>query len=312
MHKDTQLILNKTIGIFGEDLRGNHMFDYRLCLTALVHVQYKISTTLYPYLKAHDPYEFNRQISSDTQILEQEIGICGDHVEAFLFIMKDLGYKGRDIQIYYYPEGQKELNSHVVAEIYFGNSWRMFDITWGWHPYLIETEQVISFDDLAKKEYKICQNQLDPWTNNSLRNSGIQIFEYTHNPLAVLYNLGGEISIDVPTQQKNNLITDGLPKLLGSIRSYSGELDLENRLMWTFNFKDKVKRKFILKLKPLSFSSTCSTSIEDVHVKIGNKKYAFNKSIDHISDDDKITIDLQSISKGHPYCVLEQLSYSEC
>ena len=97
MHLASQTVLNRTIGIFGKDLRGNHMFDYRVCLAAMLYVQQNINTPMYNYLSVNDKELFDKLSGRHYDPLSREIGICGHHIQAFLLLMRELEYEARDV-----------------------------------------------------------------------------------------------------------------------------------------------------------------------------------------------------------------------
>jgi len=309
MHEQAKLVLNKTIGIFGEDLRGNHMFDYRLCLTAMLHVQNQINVAHYAYTRIYDPEQFLLQTARNYPPLKRTIGICGHQVHAFITLIQELGYKGRDVQIYHLLEGSEIVQSHVVAEVFFGDAWRMFDVTWGWHPYLEETEQVMSYNDILSQPYKVCQNELDAWTNTALRNQPAAVFGYTkRQDFGVLYDLGGTITLPLPDESTGETIFGGVPKFIGSAESFNGETGA-NCLNWVFKFTNEKVRHFHLKVGPIQWRSGKKTNLPKVHFKVGNKQYPFSENIKFSSAAKNITVDIVCQGSETPYSVLKKLSY---
>lgn len=313
MHKRSSKILQNTIGIFGGDMRGNHMFDYRLCLGVLLEIQSQISTPAYIYSKENNKEEFEKQLRGNYPPLDRTMGICGHHVLAFQTLLSELGYKTRDVQIYFQLPGTIEINSHVVVEVFFGEKWRMFDITWGWHPYVGETENVIGFSDLANDNYKIAMNDIDPWTNTARRNKPDEFLYFTRNQeFGILYNLAGILQLpEITTPKSNsklNISLTGVPKFIGSGGGFNGN-DWTSQLEWVLKFKDNQKRKIEISLKDITWpedigkedKKELSMLANDVMIPVNLKKITIPTA------DSSVHLKFKSTSQYVPYAIIDKI-----
>ena len=65
------------------------------------------------------------------QCLEKRAGLCGNHVAAFLEISKRLKLRARPVEFYFRGDKPQKNHSHICVEVFYGDRWRLFDITWG-------------------------------------------------------------------------------------------------------------------------------------------------------------------------------------
>jgi len=220
MHILSQNVLQAATGMFGSDDRGNHMFDYYLCLEAANTVALNVSTPRYIYAQNSNKELLKKEDSSEFNPLSRTTGLCGNHVNAMYSLMTELDYLCRDVQLYYHNETTNCVESHVFVEVYFGNKWRMLDVTWGWHPYIENVEQVIGYEEVMVKDYKINRNGFNPWAISAERNSpGFTTAHLTSHIYATTVAGTGSAEIKYLDDASFSGIINGLPKYLGHASS---------------------------------------------------------------------------------------------
>ena len=69
--------------------------------------------------------------TSVEECLQMNAGICGNHVATFLEIARRLELRARPVEFYFRGERPDTNHSHICAEVFYRNRWRLFDITWG-------------------------------------------------------------------------------------------------------------------------------------------------------------------------------------
>lgn len=126
-------------------------------------------------------------------------GICGNHQLLFIDILKKTGVKAKPVDFYYSINGLRQ--SHAAAEVYTGNKWVYFDITWGSY-WLSDAKDLFSLESLDEvldnKGIQITGN--NSWyvaTIHKFSKLGIpNIFSYLKaEDLQVLKNKGGDLII---------------------------------------------------------------------------------------------------------------------
>ena len=114
--------------------------------------------------------------------LRVKAGICGNQVAAFLEMVQRLGLRARPVELYLHGDRPQQNSSHICAEVFYRDAWRMFDITWG--TYFPQPDSVR--DDLADIEQLRSQphsrhwavtNESDLWYQ-SWKASGLDPFAY--------------------------------------------------------------------------------------------------------------------------------------
>lgn len=65
--------------------------------------------------------------TSSEECLELGAGICGDHIAFFIKCMDRFDVAMRRVEFY----NRRQSDNHVVAEVFYGGKWRLFDVTWG-------------------------------------------------------------------------------------------------------------------------------------------------------------------------------------
>jgi hypothetical protein len=126
------------------------------------YVQANMSSARYSLQQRTNPATF--QVPIGTEIcLARGIGICGQHIQAFLDVMDRLGVRARPIQVYYATaEGRRQ--NHVVAEVEWGGRWHMFDVTWGFVA-IGENGEPLSYSEVRSgARYRARVNGNNPWT----------------------------------------------------------------------------------------------------------------------------------------------------
>jgi len=116
-----------------------------------------------------------------TKILNDGYAICGGKAYVFRILMRKLGLASRYIGVHYIP-GQ---GGHDMAEVYYNQSWHLFDPTFGLFVYSQKTYnqkgKILSMDDLRSNSEQgfIQQTVAEPWTGNY----SAQIRQTVINPL---------------------------------------------------------------------------------------------------------------------------------
>lgn len=317
MHPFSESVLNKTIGIFGADKRGNHMFDYRLCLAAMQLIQTQISTPNFSFLKRNNQAAFNAQTRSAYPPLDRTIGICGHHIQAFKALLQELNYQVRDVQIYHLlNDDDKIAHNHIIAEVFFGNAWRMFDVTWGWHPYIGTTENVLSFHQVFEGPYEKCMNMIDPWTNTGLRNHPEVVLAYLERQdFGVLYNAVGEISLSTKHKiEDGNILFSGLPRALGYSNTFDGSF---GQTLWRIHFDRPGSYKVELFFHGMGWRNKESGSLPSrdvVNIRMGDQIHPFAQHIVFTVHEPNLLLEFaidQEYEKYRPYLVWNKLLVKE-
>lgn len=96
--------------------------DFLTAVTAMQYVQSRVS----PYVYASLPTD-QQAFTSPAGPLQTGAGLCGNQVDTFLRLMRRLGIRERAVQIYQIDAAG---NNHIVAEVWFGGKWNLFDVTW--------------------------------------------------------------------------------------------------------------------------------------------------------------------------------------
>ena len=158
------------------------------------------------------------------QCLLHGVGICGNHVDAFIEILQGLDVPVRDVQVYYASEAGDRL-SHATAEVHWNGQWRFVDVSHGFLPVgPAGPLDVLSFDDIrAGKPYRAVTNGIHPWYNVILMKSAEHPLAYLEADLDVLFD--GEGTIRPPLRPAGDAYgLEHLPAYIGRNHSYSGAL----------------------------------------------------------------------------------------
>lgn len=159
---------------------------FYVALAAASYVQANLSSARFGAY-----YDRGEDLTSLTvgECLRDGVGICGNHMMAFEAILNALDVPVRRVQIYYVrPDGSRQ--GHAMNEVEWDDSWRLFDITWGFVPM---GEDVLSFEELrAGVPYEPLHNALNPWTVFT-KQAGIDFLEYRHLDVDVVYDGTGVI-----------------------------------------------------------------------------------------------------------------------
>lgn len=148
-------------------------FRYFAALSALTYVQTNLSSSRHNYYKNNDK-GFPKKKDTET-CLRLQVGVCGNHIEAFIAILVALDVPVRPVQIYYYDSSEKR-QAHIVAEVKWDGKWHLFDVTWGFIP-KTETGEVLSFSEVRTGAPHIPYlNKLNPWYQYA--NTAYDVLQY--------------------------------------------------------------------------------------------------------------------------------------
>jgi hypothetical protein len=133
-------------------------------------------------------------INTVAECVDNWIGICGNHVDFFLHVMKELGVPARPVQIFYEARGTR--NSHIVAEVHYAGGWRLFDITNG---AVFPSERPLLFrslqDTKGRSGAKPMVNNNNTWFSMH-QVIGVNSFEYLDTePLGIIAGHIGTIKL---------------------------------------------------------------------------------------------------------------------
>lgn len=212
---------------------ANPRFRLYVALSAMSYVQTNLSSARYSLEKRRQQAGFRAPDSTEA-CLEQGIGICGNHVRAFLDIMDRLGIPARPIQIYY-TSAAVGRQSHIVTEVEWDGRWHMFDVTWGFVA-LGEDGAPLSLAELrGGARYRARINQNNPWT--VVAGQSLDLFEYLTAEADVVVDRKGTIRPYV-TKRSADRIEYGLlhiPDIVGVYRPGKGR---EERIAFELDLPD--------------------------------------------------------------------------
>lgn len=197
--------------------------EYRLFvgLAAMGYVQTNVSPSRYGALvKAGEPPP-----SGTEMCLLTGAGICGNQVQAFVEIVEALGVPARGVQIFFEEAGRR--HSHIVAEVEWGGTWHMFDVTWGYVPLDAAPYDVMSVAERRARPATVeWFNEGNPWTRR-YRLAGLDPFSYLSAPDADVMTDGqGVIHPYVLTAASDRVdySFEHLPRFVGRSVRWSGNV----------------------------------------------------------------------------------------
>ena len=120
-------LVNAEADFWGESTAAR---EYVLALSTMDYVLSHVRTLNFSAL--HRTGRLPKKFTAE-RCLELEAGICCHHVTVFLEIMKRAN---RDVPVcavefWLHDEPRDQNRSHVVAEVFYRNKWRLFDVTAG-------------------------------------------------------------------------------------------------------------------------------------------------------------------------------------
>jgi hypothetical protein len=152
-----------------------------IVLDVMNAVEERLSTANYSYLATH-----RRPLPTNLKdAFESGCGLCGNHVAAFLHLVRNLGFDARSVQIYT-RMANGALLSHIMAEVRLGDKYRLVDVT---HAALYTSREVagprFAVDDLLSLEEA---RALGPDRTRTWEN-GLDGWKYAVGQHAELYDL---------------------------------------------------------------------------------------------------------------------------
>ncbi|QRN03386.1 hypothetical protein GH742_05625 [Legionella sp. MW5194] len=176
-------------------------------------VQNMASPGRYAYLAKKNSNQ-RLSIVKPSLMLKRGYGICGNHQEMFLAIMKLLKIPSRSIDFYYASNNGKKF-SHAAVEVKIANKWRYFDVTNGsiWLKESNNLSSILSIEEIIKRKAHVLTN-LNPWyLHFKYPNSTIDPLSYLRGKsLQIVRNKGGLLIVPVDNNQAN---FDGLFRYIG-------------------------------------------------------------------------------------------------
>ena len=163
--------------------RGNYNkieFEVSFVMTAIGIIQTIASSSrnrLYKHMMGVIS-PFNTEQSNLCVI--QKHGICGNHQDLLARVLEFVDMPSRYIGIYYTTERFGRLN-HATSEVYIGDHWRYFDVTWAtiWLSEPGDLTSLVSIQDLVRQpnNYTRLSNELDIWFQRQYA-AGVDPFGY--------------------------------------------------------------------------------------------------------------------------------------
>lgn len=104
--------------------------EYLYAMSTMNYVQGRLSAANYSRLQR----DRNLHAVLDAEkALELQAGLCNTHVDVFDKIIKKCQpqLKCRAVEFYLHEEQAGKNRTHIVAEVFYKGSWRLFDVTWG-------------------------------------------------------------------------------------------------------------------------------------------------------------------------------------
>jgi len=166
---------------------------------------------------------------SRSEVVAQGAGICGNQVDVFLQLVRELGFEARSVQLYgMLPDGSRW--SHIGAEVKVAGKFRLFDVTYAQafvrKPPGAATavlDDALSFDEaiaLSPDELEIYENRVG-WKNVICRNGEAHDFgSYVRGEIsaAAIVGVSGTIQALHFTEEGalRNYTSDGIPAFIGS------------------------------------------------------------------------------------------------
>jgi hypothetical protein len=190
--------------------------DFRAfaAIEAANRVRYQVSPARYSFLTQQmGPVPKGSEIC-----LEEAAGICGNQVQVYMDIMRNLNIPVRPIQFYYSDNGERA--SHIAVEVYYGGRWNYIDVTWGFAVPIgklpSEAVQFRSINEIQPKDIDGGHiNDFDAWSLNYTL-SRIDVLKYLKLPkVDVVIDGEGVINIAVPERDVYREGFANIPNYIG-------------------------------------------------------------------------------------------------
>jgi len=204
--------------------------EYILALSAMDYVLSHVRAINFSALKRTGtlPNKITAEIA-----LELEAGICCHHVTVFLEIMKraDVGVPVRAVEFWLHDEPRDQNRSHVVAEVFYRNKWRLFDVTAG--TYFLESVTSSRDELLSAEEVRSLARRGEKWRELAVTNEtghwyqattafNCDPFDYlAWHDSDVLFGVAGTISLR-PNRERTEFSFDSVPNTVGWVSDYCG------------------------------------------------------------------------------------------
>lgn len=121
-------------------------FRFYAAVSAMNYIQTNISSVRNSL--AHSKPDYTPPAGTEFCLVAGR-GSCGNHVEAFIDILKALNVPVRPVQVYYENNGQRL--SHIVAEVEWSGRWHMFDVTFGFIPHNGHPFEALSYMEARQR-----------------------------------------------------------------------------------------------------------------------------------------------------------------
>ncbi|MDP7204225.1 MAG: transglutaminase domain-containing protein [Pirellulaceae bacterium] len=170
--------------------------DYITAVATMNHVQSELSSLRYAVLsKAGKPVP-----GTVEECFRLQAGICGNHIDAFLEIARRLEIRARPVEFYLHGETPRENHNHICVEVFYRESWRLLDVTWGtvFRRPGGAVDELASIEEIRKDPRSrrwAVTNQTDLWYQQ-WKASGLDPLEYVdYRELDILRGRAGTIRL---------------------------------------------------------------------------------------------------------------------
>ena len=197
-----------------EKSERSYYFEAFAALDAANIVQTVLSSPRYGYRGT--VMNENRPLTV-AESVENWAGICGHHVDLFLKVMTNLGIKARPIQFYYAIDGLRR--SHIAAEVFYGDRWNYFDVTWNIAFPSPKPLQFKSHDEiLADPQSQPQINALNSFYTMQLLTGGKPLEYLTARDVNVVVGYSGNVVVALNDKQTSSAGVENfrhLPNFIG-------------------------------------------------------------------------------------------------
>lgn len=222
-----------------ENVNNNPWYKYLVTLSAMNYVQSRLSPYIYGDLLKKNPQE----LPSNTETaLVSGAGICGNHIQAFIDLLRMFDLRARPVEFYYKNSDGKRVN-HIGAEVFYNNHWNYIDVTYGTFFRKSNTNyyDLLAIDEILK---------LDNYQNYKITNEANLLFQ--------VYPPIGATNLEYLTARERDIVVNGQGTIKPDLIALNG------------------LTQYTIKNIPLHFGTFVTTAGD-----LGNLKYLLNQVNNH-------------------------------
>lgn len=220
-----------------------HYFAAFAAIEAMTMVQTLQSAARYSFISIVEKKALGSL--SMEECLANWVGICGNHIDLFLHIMRALDIPARTLQFTYdlTHNNVTRRNTHIVAEVYYSGKWRFFDVSNG-AVYPTDTPLLFKSYDEIKRDLsaKPLLNENNGWFafRKMVGVNDMDYLKLKHS--GVISDMSGQITIDVKSSTKHPEAVERFEDLFNFIGDNQINQKREG-ISYRFNLKGKHKAK---------------------------------------------------------------------